>query len=150
MRLALFQPDIPQNAGALARLAACMDIALDIIEPCGFVFADRHFLRAGMDYADAARIVRHANWDSFLATCSGSRIVLLTVRATTAYTEFGFRFDDVLLLGRESEGVTQDVHMRADAHIRIPMKTGLRSLNVAQAGAMVVGEALRQTKGFLS
>jgi tRNA (cytidine/uridine-2'-O-)-methyltransferase len=148
MRLALYEPDIPQNAGALIRLGACMDVAVDIVEPCGFLFTDSAFKRAGMDYFDQASVTRHTNWGAFLRTTGTSRIVLLTVKGTTLYTEFQFRFDDVLLLGRETAGVPEEVHGRADARLRIPIRDGLRSLNVAQAGAMVVGEALRQTKGF--
>ena len=148
MRIALFEPDIPQNAGALIRLAACMGLPIDIIEPCGFLFSDRAFRRAGMDYLDEAAIVRHASWDTFLSGIGPGRIVLLTVKGALPYTEFEFRFDDIVLLGRESAGVPDCVHARADARVLIPMRPGMRSLNVAQAGAMVVGEALRQTRGF--
>ena len=148
MRIALFEPDIPQNTGALIRLAACMGLPIDVIEPCGFLFSDRALRRAGMDYLEEAAIARHASWNAFLAIVRAERIVLLTVKGAVPYTEFQFRFDDILLLGRESAGVPERVHARADARLRIPIKAGLRSLNVAQAGAMVVGEALRQTKGF--
>jgi tRNA (cytidine/uridine-2'-O-)-methyltransferase len=148
MRIALFEPDIPQNAGALIRLAACMGLVIDIIEPCGFLFSDKAFRRAGMDYLDEAAVVRHASWDVFLSGVGSQRIVLLTVKGALPYTEFEFRFDDIALLGRESAGVPEHVHRRADARLRIPVREGLRSLNVAQAGAMVVGEALRQTRGF--
>ena len=148
MRIALFEPDIPQNAGALVRLAACMGLPIDILEPCGFLFSDSAFRRAGMDYVESASITRHASWDAFLASVGMQRIVLLTVRGAVAYTEFRFRLDDILLLGRESAGVPEQVHARADASLRISIRKGLRSLNVAQAGAMVVGEALRQTGGF--
>ncbi len=147
MRLALFEPDIPQNAGALIRLCACLDVPLDIIEPCGFLFSDRGLKRAGMDYLDAAEIRRHSSWTQFLKTRKG-RIVLLTTRGPEAYTAFNFRHDDILLLGRESAGVPQAVHDIAGARVKIPMKPGLRSLNVALAGAMALGEALRQTGGF--
>lgn len=147
MRLALYQPDIPQNAGTLARLAACMDVALDVIEPCGFQFSDRGFARAGMDYSDRAAIVRHASWEAFRGQLRG-RLVLLTVKATLPYTEFRFEREDVLLMGRESAGVPDEVHAAAHARIVVPMKRGLRSINVAVAGAMVLGEALRQTKEF--
>jgi tRNA (cytidine/uridine-2'-O-)-methyltransferase len=148
MRIALFEPDIPQNAGSLVRLAACMGLPIEIIEPCGFLFSDKAFRRAGMDYLEEAAIVRHASWDAFLARVRSERIVLLTVKGAIAYPEFQFRFDDIVLLGRESAGVPEHVHARADARLRIPIRPGLRSLNVAQAGAMVVGEALRQTRGF--
>jgi tRNA (cytidine/uridine-2'-O-)-methyltransferase len=148
MRLALYQPDIPQNAGALIRLAACMALPVDIVEPCGFVFSDSAFRRAGMDYLESAQITRHASFARFLETIGSERLVLLTAKGATLYTEFAFRFGDVLLLGRETAGVPDSVHERADARLRIPIRQGLRSLNVAQTGAMVVGEALRQTERF--
>src|SRR5579864_6558654 len=148
MRIALFEPDIPQNAGALIRLAACMDLAIDIIEPCGFLLSDNALRRAGMDYLEEAVIVRHASWNTFVSSVGSERIVLLTVKGVLPYTEFEFRSDDIVLLGRESAGVPEPVHARANARLRIPIRAGLRSLNVAQAGAMVVGEALRQTRGF--
>ncbi|HEY0282769.1 MAG TPA: tRNA (cytidine(34)-2'-O)-methyltransferase [Rhizomicrobium sp.] len=148
MRLALFEPDIPQNCGALIRLGACLGVGLDIIEPCGFLFSDKKLRRAGMDYVEQAEIVRHASWQAFLQARSGLRLVLITTKGAGSYLDFAFRADDVLLLGRESEGVPEEVHKRADARLRIPLKTGRRSLNVAQAGAIVVAEALRQTKGF--
>ena len=147
MRIALFEPDIPQNAAALIRLAACLGIPIDVVEPCGFLFSDTGFRRAGLDYVDLASIIRHESWDTFRTALSG-RMVLLTTRATLAHTAFAFAPSDTLLLGRESAGVPEFVHEAADARIRIPLKPGLRSLNVAQAGAMVLGEALRQIKGF--
>ena len=148
MRLALFEPDIPQNTGALIRLGACLGVGLDIIEPCGFLWSDGKLKRAGMDYLEHAEIVRHSSWSAFLKARPGQRLVLLTTKGGQAYMDFAFRADDVLLLGRESAGVPDAVHERADARLRIPLRAGLRSLNVAQAGAMVLGEALRQTKGF--
>jgi tRNA (cytidine/uridine-2'-O-)-methyltransferase len=147
LRLALFEPDIPQNAGALIRLGACLGVPVDIIEPCGFLFGEAGFRRAGMDYADSAEIVRHASWDAFLANRSG-RLILLTTKADESYTRFMFAPDDTLLLGRETVGVPDHVHHAADARLRIPMRTGLRALNVSQAGAMALAEALRQTDGF--
>ncbi len=147
MRLALFQPDIPQNAGTLIRLGACLGVPVDIIEPCGFVFSDAGFRRAGMDYLEMAAVTRHASWEAFRGALSG-RLVLLTSKGSDPYTEFLFRPEDTLLLGRESAGVPEKVHNASDARLRIPLKPGLRSLNVALAGAMVLGEALRQTKGF--
>jgi len=147
MRLALFQPDIPQNAGALLRLGACLDVAVDIIEPCGFVFSDAGLRRAGMDYLEMAALTRHSSWEAFRARRRG-RLVLLTSKGCDPYTGFAFEPEDTLLLGRESAGVPDEVHDGADARLRIPLKAGLRSLNVAQAAAMVLGEALRQTKGF--
>ena len=147
MRIALFEPDIPQNAAALIRLAACLGVPVDVIEPCGFLFSDAGFRRAGLDYVERAEIARHGSWETFRTTLSG-RMVLLTTRATMAHTAFAFARSDTLLLGRESAGVPEFVHEAADARVRIPLKPGLRSLNVAQAGAMVLGEALRQIKGF--
>lgn len=148
MRLALFEPDIPQNAGALLRLGACLGIAVDIIEPCGFLFSDAQLRRAGMDYLELAEMVRHASWEQYLAAGLFGRIVLVSSKGSQRYTDFAFSPDDTILLGRESAGVPPFVHDRADARLRIPMKSGLRSLNVAQAGAMVLGEALRQTGMF--
>lgn len=148
MRLALFEPDIPQNAGALLRLGACLGIAVDIIEPCGFLFSDAQLRRAGMDYLDLAEMVRHASWEQYLVAGLFGRIVLVSSKGSQRYTDFAFSPDDTILLGRESAGVPPFVHDRADARLRIPMKSGLRSLNVAQAGAMVLGEALRQTGMF--
>jgi tRNA (cytidine/uridine-2'-O-)-methyltransferase len=148
MRLALFEPDIPQNAGSLIRLGACLGVAVDIIEPCGFLFGGARFRRAGMDYLAEAAITRHESWQAFQAARTGQRLLLLTVKGTQPYTAFRFRPDDVLLLGRESAGVPAHVHDAADARLRIPLKAGLRSINVAQAAAMVLGEALRQTEGF--
>jgi len=147
MRLALYEPDIPQNAGALIRLGACLGVALDIIEPCGFLFSAAGLRRSGMDYLELADVTRHASWAAFQETPRG-RVVLLTSKAEASYTDFAFATDDTILLGRESAGVPDAVHAAADARLRITMRPGLRSLNVAQAGAMVLGEALRQTKGF--
>ena len=147
MRLALFEPDIPQNAAAIIRLGACLDIPVDIIEPCGFLFSEAGFRRAGLDYVELAELRRHASWQAFREVLAG-RLVLLTTRATLAHTAFAFARSDTLLLGRESAGVPDFVHEAADARVRIPLKPGLRSLNVAQAGAMVLGEALRQIKAF--
>ena len=151
MRLALYQPDIPQNAGSLMRLCACLGVALDIIEPCGFLLSDRNFRRAGMDYAARTDIHRHVSWARFLdgrASGPPNRLVLLTTRAAQPYAGFVFRPDDTLLVGRESAGVPEEVHQAADARLLIPMIPGMRSLNVAQAAAMVLGEALRQTHSF--
>jgi tRNA (cytidine/uridine-2'-O-)-methyltransferase len=146
MRLALFQPDIPQNAGALIRLGVGFGVPVGIIEPCGFLFSDRKLKRAGMDYLDLADVTRHASWQAFLDVNGRKRLVLLTTKGALSYAEFAFRPHDVLILGRESAGVPDDVHERADARLRIPICT--RSLNVAQAGAVALAEALRQTHGF--
>jgi tRNA (cytidine/uridine-2'-O-)-methyltransferase len=146
MRLALFEPDIPQNAGALLRLGACVGVAVDVIEPCGFLLDDRRLRRSGMDYLAAVELARHASWARFLAARPPGRIVLLTTRGDMPYHRFAFRADDTLLLGRESAGVPEEVHAIADARVRVPLRPGLRSLNVALAAAMVLGEALRQTE----
>jgi tRNA (cytidine/uridine-2'-O-)-methyltransferase len=147
MRVALFEPDIPQNAASIIRTCACLGVSVDVIEPCGFVFSDAGFKRAGLDYLALAQIVRHASWEAFRAKALG-RLVLLTTRAALPYTQFAFAPTDTLILGRESAGVPEFVHAAASARVRIPMRSGLRSVNVAQACAMVLGEALRQTKGF--
>jgi tRNA (cytidine/uridine-2'-O-)-methyltransferase len=150
LRLALYQPDIPQNTGTMLRMAACLGIAVDIIEPAGFPVSDRAFRRAGMDYLDHVAVDRHVCWTDFLAgqRATGRRIVLATTRSELSHTQFGFRAGDVLLVGRESAGVPEDVHDAADARIAIPLQPGLRSLNVAVAAAIIVGEALRQCGGF--
>lgn len=148
MRLALFQPDIAQNAGTMLRLAACFGVAVDVIEPCGFAFDERRFRRAGMDYLDRVDLRRHSSWAAFRRDGRGGRLVLLTTGAPTAYTDFAFRPDDTLMVGQESAGVPRDVHDAVDARIRVPMAAGLRSLNVALAAAVVLGEALRQTDNF--
>jgi tRNA (cytidine/uridine-2'-O-)-methyltransferase len=147
MRLVLYQPDIPQNAGAIMRLAACMGVPLDIIEPCGFPLDGTRLRRAGMDYIDLLELRRHASWEAFRREVNG-RLVLLTTRAAARHTDFAFGADDLILLGRESAGVPQEVHDAADARIRIPMRAGVRSLNVAQAAAIALAEALRQTGGL--
>jgi len=146
LRLALFEPDIPANTGTMLRLGACLGVAVDIVEPAGFAFTVRELKRAALDYAGHAEIERHRSWSAFLAAheTRGGRLVLLTTKATRLYTDFGFRADDTLLVGRESAGVPPEVHARADARLRIPMRPGLRSLNVAVAAAMVLGEAMRQ------
>lgn len=148
MRLVLFQPDIAPNAGSLLRLGACLGVPIDIVEPCGFVFSDAQMRRAGMDYLAQADYVRHASWDAFLAHHTAGRLILLTSKGDVAYTDFSFAPDDKIVLGRESAGAPDFVHDRAVARLRIPLKPGLRSINVAQAGAMVLGEALRQTGMF--
>jgi tRNA (cytidine/uridine-2'-O-)-methyltransferase len=146
MRLALYQPDIAQNTGTILRMAACLGVGVDVIAPAGFDMSDRALRRAGLDYLAHVEIARHASFADFEAARrrSGSRLVLLTTRAGTAYTGFAFQPADTLLLGRESAGVPDAVHATADARLRIPMRPGLRSLNVAIAAAIVLGEALRQ------
>ncbi len=147
MRLALFEPDIPQNTGAVLRLGACLGLAVDIVEPCGFLLDDKRLRRAGMDYLDRVEMTRHGSWDAYRRATAG-RLVLLTTRGSTRYTDFAFRPDDNILLGRESAGVLEAVHAAADARLRIPMQAGARSINVALAAAMVLSEALRQTDAF--
>ena len=132
MRLALFEPDIPQNAASLIRTCACLGVPADIIEPCGFIFSDSGFRRAGMDYLERAEVVRHRSWEAFRAATCG-RLVLLTTKGTLPYTAFAYSADDILLLGRESAGVPDYVHQAAEARLYIPMRAGLRSINVAQA-----------------
>ena len=149
MRLALFEPDIPQNAAAMIRLSACLGVTIEIIEPCGFLFSEAGFRRVGLDYTERAEIIRHPSWEVFCAARKG-RLVLLTTKASLSYTAFAFAPDDILLMGRESAGVPDHVHDAAHARIRIPLRSGLRSLNVAQAAAMALGEALRQTGGFVA
>ena len=147
MRLALYQPDIPQNTGTMLRLAACLGVPVDVIAPVGFDMTDRALKRAALDYLDHVEIERHASFAAFEAArrSRGSRLVLLTTHAETPYTSFAFQRHDTLLVGRESAGVPPSVHGAADVRIRIPMRAPLRSLNVAVAAAMVLGEALRQT-----
>ena len=148
MRLALFEPDIPQNAGAILRLGACLGVAVDIIEPCGFLLDDRRLRRAGLDYAAQATLSRHASWADYLAARAPGRLLLLTTQGEAPYHRFAYRPDDTLLLGRETAGAPPAVHAAADARIRVPLRPGLRSLNVALAAAIVLGEALRQTGGL--
>ena len=146
MRLALYEPDIPQNTGTILRLAACLGVPVDVIGPTGFDMTDKALKRAALDYLAHVDLQRHETFAAFerVRQARGSRLVLLTTHGETAYTRFAFRAEDTLLVGRESAGVPQAVHDLADARLRIPMRGGLRSLNVAVAAAMVLGEALRQ------
>lgn len=153
MRIALFQPDIPQNTGTLLRLGACLDVSLDIIEPCGFIFNEKAMRRAGMDYVEMADYKRHNSWEDFLQYRANNpdkygRIVLLTTKADMPYTEFEFKENDIILMGRESAGVPPQIHQLADARLIIPMNENARSINVAVSAVMVIGEALRQTNLF--
>ena len=147
MHLVLFEPDIPQNCGALLRLCTCLGVAADIIEPCGFHLDDRRLRRAGMDYLAQVSLTRHRSWQAYQDGERG-RLVLLTTRATLPYTAFRFAVGDHIMVGRESAGVPDAVHEAAAARLLIPMRPGFRALNVAQAAAMVLGEALRQTAAF--
>ena len=146
MRLALYQPDIPQNTGTMLRLCACLGVEAHIIEPAGFPVSDRHFRRAGMDYLDQVSITRHASWAAFTEwrLTENLRVVLFTTKAAQSYLDYDFKTNDILLMGRESAGVPDDVAATADARVVIPIAAGLRSMNVAMAAAMALGEALRQ------
>ncbi len=148
MRVALFQPEIAQNVGAILRLGACLGVPVDIIEPCGFVWDMKRIRRAGLDYTELAQVTRHMSWSSYLAERPPGRLLLLTTAGETPHMDFPFRPDDVLLLGRESAGAPPTVHDVADARLRVPMRSGVRSLNLAMTAALVLGEALRQTGGF--
>lgn len=149
MRLALFEPDIPQNTGALLRLAACLGVGVDVIEPCGFLLDDRRFRRAVMDYEACLAMCRHSSWAAFLAARDArSRLILMTTSGSIALHRFEFAADDTILLGRESAGVPEVVHRAAAARVVIPLRAPARSLNVALAGALGLGEALRQTGLF--
>jgi tRNA (cytidine/uridine-2'-O-)-methyltransferase len=147
LRIALYEPDIPQNTGTILRLAACLGVEAHIVEPAGFPTSDRAFRRAGMDYLDQVTIQRHASWQAFESWRreQAARLILFTTAAEMSYLDHAFRADDILLFGRESAGVPDAVHRAADARLRIPMRPGLRSINVAMACAMVLGEAMRQT-----
>ena len=142
----MYEPDIPQNLGAMMRLSACLGLPLDIIEPCGFIWSDKKIGRAAMDYKDAVQIHKHLNWEAFLETHHDKRIILMTTKASVPYPDFSFQDNDILLAGRESAGVPDHVHARADGRVIIPMSGGLRSLNIVNATAMITGEALRQTR----
>jgi tRNA (cytidine/uridine-2'-O-)-methyltransferase len=148
MQIALFQPDIPQNTGTILRLCACLDVAAHIIEPAGFPVSDRHFRRAGMDYLDHVSLMRHDSWSKFeqWRDEAGYRLILFTTKAAGSYLDYRYGADDILLFGRESAGVTAEVAAAADARLAIPIKPGLRSLNIAMSVAMALGEALRQTR----
>jgi tRNA (cytidine/uridine-2'-O-)-methyltransferase len=145
MRIALYQPDIAANTGTIIRLGACMGVAVDIIEPCGFPYGDAAMRRAGLDYMPKAQVTRHDSWQAFRVTIQG-RIILSSTKAHTPYTGFAFRPDDTLLMGQETAGVPDAVHAAADAAVLIPMQTSTRSLNVALAAGMILGEMLRQTR----
>ncbi len=152
MRIALYEPDIPQNTGTVLRTAACLGIGVDIIEPCGFVWDEKRLRRAGMDYLDSVDMIRHASWQKYLeqrqVNQESGRMVLLTTKGSVPYAAFAFQSGDTILLGRESAGVPGSVHDSADARIRIPMAAGMRSLNVAVSAGVVMGEALRQLNAY--
>lgn len=148
MQVALYQPDIPQNTGTILRLCACLDVAAHIIEPAGFPVSDRHFRRSGMDYLDQVTISRHDSWRKFAEwrKAAGSRLLLFSTKAARPYLDFGYQTGDILLFGRESAGVPDEVMESADERLVIPIAPGMRSLNVAVSAAMALGEALRQTR----
>lgn len=146
MRLCAFQPDIAPNLGTIIRTCACLDVPLDVVEPCGFPFSVKQLRRAAMDYADIADITRHNDWESFQKSQIGARRVLLTTKGADSLWDFTFQPDDILILGRESAGVPDDVHNACDARVTIPMNANTRSLNVAISGAMALSEAIRQTR----
>ena len=150
MRIALYEPDIPQNTGTILRLAACLGVEAHIVEPAGFPTSDRAFRRAGMDYLDQVALRRHASWTAFedWRRQERLRLLLFTTGASQSYLDHAFGPDDILMFGRESSGVPDAVHQAANARLRIPMRPGLRSINVAMAAAMALGEAMRQTKGL--
>jgi tRNA (cytidine/uridine-2'-O-)-methyltransferase len=150
MRIALFEPDIPQNTGTILRLAACLGVEAHIVETAGFPTSDRAFRRAGMDYLDQVSIVRHTGWSAFDAwrRAQGLRLILFTTAATLSYLDHSYRAGDILLFGRESSGVPDAVRQAANTSVVIPMRPGLRSINVAMAAAMALGEAMRQTGGI--
>jgi tRNA (cytidine/uridine-2'-O-)-methyltransferase len=152
MRLALFQPDIPQNLGAALRLGACLAVPIDVIEPCGFPFSDRDIRRAAMDYGQMAQVTRHTGWSAFLEArgAAAGRLLLFTTRAAQPFQAFEYHTDDILLFGRESAGVPDEVHAAADARLIIPLAPGARSLNLTLSAAMALSEGLRQTNGFPS
>ena len=150
MRIALFQPDIPQNTGSIIRLSACFGISLDIIEPCGFVFSDTKLRRSSMDYFEYAKIERHKSWETFLERQTNSRLVLITTKANKTIDTFSFHADDTLLLGRETNGVPTTVHRAIPSKVRVPMLQERRSLNVAICASIVLWEALRQTNYLAS
>lgn len=148
MRLAAYQPDIPQNTGALIRLCAGLNVPLDLIEPFGFIWDERKIRQSAMDYFDLVKITRHKSWDAFRDRFSENRVILLSTKAAISYTEFEFRTDDVLLLGRESAGVPDEIHTSLPDRVKIPMSPDARSLNMAMAGAIILAEGLRQTSTF--
>ena len=150
MRIALYEPDIPQNTGTILRLAACLGVEAHIIEPTGFPSSDRAFRRAGMDYLDQVSLRRHQSWAAFDAwrRSENLRLLLFTTAAEASYLDCAYRVGDILMFGRESAGVPETVHSAADLRLKVPMRPNLRSINVAMTAAMALGEALRQTDGF--
>ncbi len=150
IRLALYQPDIPQNMGTLMRLGACLDVPIDVIGPTGFDLSDRALRRAGMDYLEKVDLTKHLSYEKYKASDvrKSSRLIICSTKATIGYTEFSFESSDTIMLGRESSGLPDEVHAEADGAVKIPMANEMRSLNVAIAGGIIIAEALRQTESF--
>ena len=145
IKIALYQPDIPQNVGAFIRLTACLGLELDVIEPCGFPWHEKKIKQSAMDYMTLVNYSRHSSWEKFRETYHDKRIILMTTKASVPYTDFDFQDGDILLAGRESSGVPEEVHKAVDGRVLIPMHGEARSLNIVNATAMITGEALRQT-----
>ena len=150
MRIALYQPDIPQNSGNIFRLGACFGISIDIIEPTGYIFDDKRFRRSSMDYINHIDYKRHIDWEAFFnwSKKNNFRLILLTTKVDKNYYDYNFKNNDILIFGRESAGVSKIVHSNVDEQITIPMKKGRRSINVSSAVALVAGEACRQLRLF--
>ena len=148
LRLALFEPDIPQNTAAVFRTCGCLGVACEIIEPCGFIFSGNHMRRVGMDYLDKVTLTHHKDWETFQSNYAGDRRILLTTKVVRPYTSFTFRAGDTLIMGRESAGAPDFVHAQVDERLTIPMMPGMRSLNMAASAAIVMAEALRQLDAF--
>ena len=148
IQLALYQPDIPQNVGSAMRLCACLNVRLHLIEPCGFLWDKKKIRQSAMDYFDHVDLVKHLSWNYFLETQQDHNLVLMTTKSSQPYVDYSFNNNDILIAGRESAGVPENVHETSDARLAIPMSGGLRSLNIINASAMILGEALRQTNGF--
>ena len=144
IRIALFEPDIPQNAAAIIRTAVCFGLEVEIIEPCGFIWGEKHMLRVGLDYLETAKITMHSGWESFKNAYPNSRLILFTTKSEKIYTNFQFDNSDILIFGRETKGVPSNVHDSVDFRVTIPMKRGARSLNIAAAVAIAASESLRQ------
>jgi len=148
MRLALYQPDIPQNTGTLMRLCACLGIGLDIIEPCGFILSDKNIKRASMDYVEYLEMARHSNWEEFKSSHSDKRLILMSTKAEKSFIDFKFKHNDILIAGRESAGVPDSIYKACNDAIKIPMIAEVRSINIAVASSIILGEALRQTNQY--
>ncbi len=148
MRIALFEPEIAGNVGAVLRLGACMGVGVDLIEPMGFEWDDKRVRRTAMDYIDHVEVVRHAGWQAFLETVAGQRLLLFTTKGSGSVYDFAFRADDILLFGKESAGVAVEVFEACDARLRLPMRAEVRSMNLAMSAGLALGEALRQTGGL--